>query len=185
MSSQSRNSRKATQALQLAFAAVLLSGSAAYAADQARSFEITAFSNGTGGAALMSGNYNLAVKEVGTRANTLDEETINTNRCVAYVLTRKLTEAHTACDAAVADAHEQLMNLPVAMMWARSEYRDHLALAYSNRAVLSWLDNDAARAQADLKKAAQVAPKADFVARNLTALESHSTVAQVSLVPKS
>ena len=40
-------------------------------------------------------------------------------------------------------------------------------------------------AQEDLKKAAAVAPKAEFVARNLTALQNHNTVAQVSVIPKS
>ena len=37
----------------------------------------------------------------------------------------------------------------------------------------------------NLKKAAAVAPKAEFVARNLTALQSHNAVAQVAVVPKS
>ena len=64
-------------------------------------------------------------------------------------------------------------------------YRDYLALAYSNRAVLHWMSNDTAAAQSDLKKAAAAAPKATFVARNLTALQSHTTVAQVAVAPKS
>ena len=49
MSSYSRNSRKPIQALQLALAAALLAGSAAHAADEPRTFELTAISNGTGG----------------------------------------------------------------------------------------------------------------------------------------
>ena len=185
MSSYSRNSRKPTQALQLALAAALLAGSAAHAADEPRTFELTAFSNGTAGAALLSGDYNGAIRDLSTHVRTLDMDTTSTNRCVAYVVTRQVEAARIACDDAVREAQQQIATLPVSMTWARSDYRDYLALAYSNRAVLKWMSNDTAAAQSDLKKAAAVAPKATFVARNLTALQSHNTVAQVSVAPKS
>jgi hypothetical protein len=185
MFSYSRNSRKPTQALQLAFAATLLVGSAAYAADEPRTFELTAFSNGTAGEALTSGDYNSALRDLSTHAHPLYSDTTSTNRCVAYTVTRQLQAAHTACDAAVREAQQEVSTLPVSMFWARSEYRDYLAVAYSNRAVLNWVSNDTVAAQSDLKKAAAVAPKAAFVARNQTALQSHSTVAQVSVAPKS
>jgi hypothetical protein len=185
MSSYSRNSRKPVQALQLALAAALLVGSAAHAADEPRTFELTAFSNGTAGEALVSGKYNTAVSELSTHAHSLDSESASTNRCVAYVVTRQMEAARAACDAAVREAQQAITSMPVSMSWARSDYRDYLALAYSNRAVLNWMANDSAAAQSDLKKAAQVAPKAEFVARNLTALQSHSTVAQVAVNPKS
>lgn len=187
MFSYSRNSRKPTQALQLAVAATLLAGSAAHAADEPRTFELTAFSNGTAGPALLSGDYNGAVRALSTHVRTLDTDadTTSTNRCVAYVVTRQVEAARTACDAAVREAQQQIATLPVSLTWARGDYRDYLALAYSNRAVLKWMSNDTAAAQSDLKKAAAVAPRATFVARNLTALQSHSTVAQVSVAPKS
>jgi hypothetical protein len=185
MSSYSRNSRKPVQALQLALAAALLVGSAAHAADEPRTFELTAFSNGTAGEALVSGNYNTAVSELSTHAHALDSDTASTNRCVAYVVTRQMEAARAACDAAVREAQQAITSMPMSMSWARSDYRDYLAVAYSNRAVLNWAANDTAAAQSDLKKAARVAPKAAFVARNLTALQSHSTVAQVAVTPKS
>ena len=185
MSSYSRNSRKPAQALQLALAATLLVGSAAHAADEPRTFELTAFSNGTGGAALVSGDYNSAVRSLSTHTHSLDADAVTTNRCVAYTVTRQLEAAHVACDTAVRDAQQAISSLPVSMTWARSDYRDYLALAYSNRAVLNWISNDTVSAQADLKKAAAAAPNAAFVARNLTALQSHSTVAQVAVAPKS
>jgi hypothetical protein len=47
--------------------------------------------------------------------------------------------------------------------------------------VLNWILNDTRAAQSDLKKAASVSPKATFVARNETALETHAKVARVSL----
>src|SRR5580693_759869 len=160
MSSYSRNSRKPTQALQLALAATLLAGSAAYAADEPRTFELTAFSNGTAGEALVSGDYNTAVSKLSSHAQVLDSESANTNRCVAFTVTRQLDAARVACNAAVREAEQAIVSLPVSMAWARSDYRDYLALAYSNRAVLNWVTNDSAAAQADLKRAAAVSPKA-------------------------
>jgi hypothetical protein len=184
MSSYSRNSRTPARALHLAFAAALLVGSAAHAAEQEppRTFELTAFSNTTGGAALSSGDYNTALDQLAAHAHSLDADSLSTNRCVAYAVTRRMEAARAACDAAVHDAEQQIASLPVSMSWARAEYRDYLALAYTNRAVLKWISSDTAAAQADLKRAAAVAPKAEFVARNLTALQSHSAVAQVSVV---
>jgi hypothetical protein len=182
MFSHSRNSRKATRAVQLAFAAALIAGPAAYAAEPATGkFELTAFSNTAAGDSLVRGNYNLAIQQLKIDAHTFARETINTNRCVALALTHQFAEAHEACDAAVRDAQRQLANAPSTELWSRSQYRDYLAVAYSNRAVINYLSHDDAAAQADLKKAAAVAPKAEFVARNLTALQSHNAVAQVTV----
>ncbi len=186
MSSQSRNSRKATQALKLALAAALLGGSAAYAAD-ASHFELTAFSNTASGYSLVHGDYDLAMRQLAYDSQSLEESvTIVTNRCVALTVTHKFQEAHTACDAAVRSAQLEITSLPVSMTWARRDYREYLAVAYSNRAVLNWASNDVTAAQADLKKAQAVAPKAEFVAKNLTALQNHNgnAVAQVSVVEK-
>jgi tetratricopeptide (TPR) repeat protein len=185
MPSYNRNSRKPIQAVQLALAAALLAGSAAHAANEPRTFELTAFSNGTAGAALASGDYDTAIRNLSTHANALESGTKNTNRCVAYTVTHQIEAARAACDAAVREAQQEISTLPISMFWARSDYRNYLALAYSNRAVLYWMSNDTAAAQSDLKKAAAVAPKATFVARNLTALQSHGTVAQVLVAPKS
>ena len=183
MSSHSRNSRKSLRTLQLAVAATALAGSAVYA-DDSSNFELTAFSNGTAGTAILSGDYNTALGQLQQR-HVLKNETTSTNRCVAYVVTRQLESARVACDEAVRDAQQEIASMPVSMSWARSDYRDYLALAYSNRAVLNYLANDKTAAQSDLKKAAAVAPKAAFVARNQTALQSRGAVAQVSVVPKS
>jgi len=179
MFSHSRNSGKPIRTLQLAVVAAVLAGSVAYA-DEARNFELTAFSNGPAGAALTSGDYNTALVQL-QRAHGLDSDTTNTNRCVAFSVTRRLEEARAACDAAVRDAQMQLASMPVSMAWARADFRDYLAVAYSNRAVLDWILNDTHAAQSDLKKAAAVSPKAAFVAQNETALESHAKFARVSL----
>jgi hypothetical protein len=115
----------------------------------------------------------------------LDTSSVSTNRCVAYSVTKQLEAAHSACDAAVREAQQEIANLPVSMSWARRQYRDYLALAYSNRAVLNWLSNNSTAAQDDLNRAERVAPKADFVAHNLSALHNRNAVAQVSVVSKS
>ena len=181
MFSHSRNSRT-TVALQLALAGALLVGSTVYAADEAHTFELTAFSNGTGGRALLSGDYNTAKQELSSHHQTLDVETAATNSCVMFTVTRQVDAARIACDVAVRHAQQDIANLPMSLSWARSEYRDYLALAYSNRAVFELeLTNDSAGAQSDMKKAAAVSPKAAFVARNLSALQNHAAVAQVSV----
>ena len=180
MFSHSRNSRT-TVALQLALAGALLVGSTVYAADEAHTFELTAFSNGTGGRALLSGDYNTAKQELSSHHQTLDVETAATNSCVMFTVTHQIDAAHAACDKAVREAQQEIASLPVSLSWARSEYRDYLALAYTNRAVLSWVTNDSAGAQSDMKKAAAVSPKAAFVARNLSALQNHAAVAQLSV----
>ena len=160
-------------------------GSAAQAADQPRTFELTAFSNTASGYSLVHGDYERALRQIKLDTHTLDNATAVTNRCVALIVTRRFQEAHTACNAAVRAAKDEITALPVSMSWARQDYREYLALAYSNRAVLNWAANDAAAAQADLEKAQAVAPKAEFVTRNLTALQSHSAVAQIAVAPKS
>jgi hypothetical protein len=186
MSSHSRNSRKATQALHLAFAAALLAGSAAQAADQPRNFELAAFSNTLAGDSLVRGNYEAAFQQLAIDEHSLTASaaTIATNRCVTLIMTHKFEEAHTACNSAVSAARLEIVSMPVSVAWARQEFRDYLALAYSNRAVLDYLTNDTTAAQADLAKAKSVSPKAELVARNLTVLQSHNAVAQVAVVPK-
>ncbi len=187
MSSYSRNSRKATQALHLAFAAALLTGSAAHAADQPRNFELAAFSNTLAGDSLVRGNYDAAFQQLAIDAHSLtaNPSTTATNRCVTLIMTHRFEEAHPACNAAVSAARLEIVSMPVSMTFARQELRDYLALAYSNRAVLDYLTNDTTAATADLKKAESVSPKAEFVARNLTVLQSRGAVAQVAVVPKS
>jgi hypothetical protein len=169
----------------VACAAALLAGSTAYGAAPLHSFELTAFSNTTAGTSLVHGHFETALAQLAVDAHTLERESVSTNRCVAYTAMRELQAAHEACDDAVHDAQRELTALPVPMTWARSDYRDYLAVAYSNRAVLNWLLNDNAAARADLEKAAALSPKAEFVVRNITALQSHNAVAQVTVAPKS
>ena len=177
MFSQSRNS-KGSLGLNVAAAAVLLVGSAAHAADH---FTLTAYTNSLAGNSLVHGKYELAIDQLSLDAHSLASESVSTNRCVALIVTRKFDEAKSACNDAVSAAQQELAGLPISQSYARQDYRQYLASAYSNRAVLSYLLNDKTGAQVDLQKAEAVAPKDNTVASNVTALQSHDAVAQVSI----
>jgi hypothetical protein len=176
MFSHSRNSRKGT--LVLKAVAVSLIGSAAHAADH---FTLTAYSNSLSGDSLVHGNYALAIDQLTLDAHSFANASVDTNRCVALVVTRKFDEAKIACDNAVSVAQKELAGLPISQSYSRQDYRQYLASAYSNRAVLAYMMNDKVAAQVDLQKAEAAAPKDATVANNVTALQSHDAVAQVSI----
>jgi hypothetical protein len=193
MPSYSRNSRKPLQVLRLAIAGAvqggaLLAGSVAHAADQSNKFVMTAYINGAGGENLVKGRYETALAQA--RLGNPSDETTPTNKCVAYTMTGQLDSAKSACDAAVREARSDLMHASSSMLWRTQTLQEFLAVAYSNRAVLHWLSKDAVAAARDLAEAAALTPKADFVARNITALRSphdshENAVAQALLTPQS
>jgi Flp pilus assembly protein TadD len=188
MRSSGRNSRKPYRVLSLAAAVSLLLGSAAQAADPTHNFVLTAYSNGQGGAELISGNYAAAAEVLHHQSaiSTFDASTTSNNRCVALAMTKQWDFARKACDQAVRDAQQEKALLPSYQYWARKVKNDYLALALSNRAVLHWMSSDTAAAASDLKRAETLSPKADFVTHNREALEySHTNpaVAQVSIAP--
>lgn len=179
----SSNSHKPYRILGLAAAVSLLLGQAAQAAEPAHNFVLTAYSNGTGGAELISGKYAAAAEALHYRPSiNSDASTVSNNRCVALAMTKQWDSAHAACNQAVRDAQQERALLPSYQYWAHKYKNEYLAVALSNRAVLHWISADSAAAATDLKRAEALSPKADFVARNLAALEhSHSTVAQLDV----
>ena len=184
----SSNSHKPYRILGLAAAVSLLLGSAVQAADGAHNFVLTAYSNGVGGADLVSGNYAAASEALhhGSAPSGLDASATSSNRCVALTMTKQWDSAHIACDQAVRDAQQERAMLPSYQYWARKAKNDYLALALANRAVLHWMASDSSAAANDLKRAEGLAPKADFVTRNRAALEySHTEVARVSVATSS
>jgi hypothetical protein len=197
MPSYSRNSRFAVQVLRLAIASAaqggaLLAGSvaAAHAADQPNKFVMTAYINGAGGESLVSGDYKGGLTQA--LRGVADDDKTATNKCVAYTMTAQLTAAQSLCDEAVKSARWDLWHLSVsgAALWEQRTLQEALAIAYSNRAVVHWLTNDAPAAERDLADAVAIMPNADYVARNLSALhsphESHeNAVAQASAPPHS
>jgi hypothetical protein len=185
MPSYSRNSRKPLRALSLAVAAALLTGSAAHAADPPSKFVLTAYTNATGGRSLVAGEYDTALDELKNPSmfSPKDSSTVANNKCVAYTMVAEFETAMTACSEAIAHARRDLRYIGVSEIFERKEYSEYLAVAYANRAVVEWLAKDAVSAASDLASAAQLAPKADYVVQNVTALHSphENAVAQLSV----
>ncbi len=156
------------------FGATLLAAGA-HAAGPAAPFVMVAYSNRTGGATLVSGDYGSAAQAVqqGGMSGS-DPQALATNRCVAYAMSGQLAPARAACDAAVRESQPDDSMLTQASAHGRAQAADASALAYSNRAVLHWLNAEGRAAQEDLARARLLAPQADFVARNLAALRAHA-----------
>ena len=187
---RSSNSHKPYRILGLTAAVSLALGQAAQAAEPAHNFVLTAYSNGTGGTELISGDYAAAAEALHAHPtiSALDASTTSNNRCVALAMTKQWDSARIACDQAVREAQQEKAMLPSYQYWARKYKNDYLAVALSNRAVLHWISSDAQAAASDLKRAEALSPNADFVTRNRAALEySHTTgtVAQVAVSPNS
>ena len=165
------NSIRRSRALGAGLALTLMS--AVVRADGAHQFVFTAFSDATGGAAVLAGRYQVALAELKDHRGAADRDpsAIDTNRCVAYSMSRQWQKARAACDAAVRAAGEQ-RELPTTAWWGwtPASNDDYAAVAYANRAVLRWLLKEEAAARQDLAKAQGFSPQAEFVARNLAAL---------------
>jgi hypothetical protein len=182
MCSFSRNSSRLKRAL-LYIPALLLLGSTAHAATDSH-FVLTAYTNAQGGEELVKGDYVAALVKLGQPGHPKDPSTFSANRCVALIVTQQWEAARKACDTAVHDAQAQRVAHGA---WAIAEGHlqdDYLALAYANRAVLMWLSDDTTSAAKDLESAKTLSPRAEFVARNVTALSSHSSVAQLTIAPQ-
>jgi hypothetical protein len=179
-----RKCGRQAQAVSLGILTAALVTATAAAAETAHPFVLVAYSNTAGGANLVSGDYGSAAQAVHQHsdASLPDPQALDTNRCVAYAMNKQLPQARAACDAAVRDAHSADDSMLLA--WnaqARRESAASAAVAYSNRAVLHWLDADLSAAQEDLAKAQALAPQASFVVRNLTAIRARqNTSAQSS-----
>lgn len=184
MSSFTRNTSRANSAqrsLSLGVGLALALASTGALADGAHRFVFTAYSDGTAGAEVVDGRYRTALEELRSHPGDvdLDPSATNTNRCVAYSMTLQWREAHAACDAAVrAAGGDRQRSRPAQWGWPAAANDERLALAYSNRAVMSWLSGDESAARQDLAKAQELSPQADFVASNLTALKMHAEIAK-------
>jgi hypothetical protein len=127
---------------------------------------LVSFIDATGGEALTQGNLARAIHQL-TRQEPDAQQTLALNNlCVAHIALRQWSEARSSCDAAVAAARD---DQATHSRWPgeRRRLANKVAAAvYSNRAVMSWLSNDAVGAQGDFAKAQSMAPKAGFVVRN-------------------
>jgi hypothetical protein len=137
---------------------------------------LVAYGDRAGGEPLTSGNYGSAAQALQSAGNgaLADPQALNTNRCVAYAMTRQLAPARAACDAAV--RAPQGSASPIWSPQARRQAALCAAVAYSNRAVPEWLDAQPAAARRDLGRAQALAPEAAFVARNMIAMRARQNV---------
>jgi hypothetical protein len=183
--SQNRHMTKFAKSATIAAAASLLFVAAAQADVAGKPMTLTAYTNGAGGESLTTGKYDIALAQVKADRSTTStaySAKVN-NMCVAYAITRQLTEAKTACDAAVKAAkYDRLSSQRYAPGSAREN--SYVAIAYTNRAIVHMLSKDTASAKADLERAKSLAPTAEFVNRNLAAVSnSRSTIAQLEVAP--
>lgn len=170
----------------LGLAALLLAGTAAQAASDPH-FELSVYLDAPGGQELVSGDYAGATRALGAGANVAaaDEAAVSTNRCVLLTMTQHLAAARAACDAAVAQIEADRLALKANELVTRQVLGESLAIAYSNRAVVKWLSTDATGAAQDLARARALSAAQVLIDRNVAALGTRSTVAEVATIPQS
>jgi len=184
--SHKRHIGKFAKSATLIAASSVLFVAAAQAADVAGSpMVLTAYYNGAGGTSLTTGKYDAALAEIMSdrSSSSIAYSAKANNLCVAYAAKKQLAEAKTACNAAVKAAKYDRMS---SQRYSPGSSREnsYVALAYANRAVVHMMSKDSASAKQDLARARSLAPTADFVARNLAAVQStRSTIAQLEVAP--
>ena len=173
----------------LAAAVALLLGSAVQAETSSHTFVLTAYSNGRGGAELMSGNYAAAAEALHSQRAALrvgpehdQQQPLRGARHDQTVGFRphRLRPGRTRCPA----GEGIVALLPV--LGAQGCKNDYLALALSNRAVLHWMSADSGGRGNDLKRAESLSPEGRFRhAQPLGpgVLAAHPALAQVSVAP--
>jgi hypothetical protein len=152
----------------LATLATLAAGAAAHAAQPAKAV-LRGYLDGVAGTALMTGNYTGVITQL-SRHGTLylsDALSASTNLCVAYTVTHQFAAAVSECDTAVDLARHDASGSTLS---SHAAYDEHLALAYSNRAVLHALMAQPQPAVSDIARAHALAPSADFVSQNVAAI---------------
>ena len=165
--------------------ALLWIAATANAAQQdADHFVVTVYSDSRGSQELLIGHYDEALAQTET-SRGLDEVArleAATNLCVARMMAGRFDSARTACDSAVKAARSAAIATSTWGPSAGTAHQADVAIAYANRAVLHWLTDDTHSAASDLAQAKRFAPKADFVTRNLAALNTvDQTAAQFRL----
>lgn len=149
----------------------------AFAAGQPHPFVFTAYPKIAGGQDLVTGRYRTAARQLryGASGHGANGAAINTNRCVAYFMTRQWHAAQSACDTAVRQARRDRFGSPSWADWSSTTGDERLAAAYTDRGVMRWLSHDKSGAQKDFAKARELSPYSNFVKRNLTAVKFHGT----------
>jgi hypothetical protein len=171
-----RNRGRNAQAVSLGLLAAALISTVVSAADKPDPFVLVAYSNRAGGTQIANGEY-LSATQVSHAGVPGDPGALATNHCVAFAMSQQLTQAQAACDSAVQAAYREQAQLPSWTARSHAQAANSQAVAYSNRAVLRWLNADAQGARQDLARAQALAPGATFVIRNMGAMQSHENAA--------
>jgi hypothetical protein len=166
----------------LTAALVWITAPANAAQQDADHFIVTVYGDSRGSQELLIGHYDAALVKIETTGGVDEANRFEaaTNLCVARMMAGRFDSARTACDVAVKSARSAI----AVPNWGPTggARQTDVAIAYANRAVLHWLTDDTRSAASDLAQAKRLAPKADFVARNLTALNAKDqTLAQIRL----
>ncbi len=134
---------------------------------------LSGYEDRAAGATLLAGHYSIVIEELGSHGPSFARDTVaaSTNLCIAYIMTARWSAAHPACDEAIALAE---LDVPQRDLLSREMHSEQIAVAYSNRAVLHWLESRPASAAEDLSKARTLAQGSEAVSQNLAALRSRS-----------
>ena len=148
----------------------------AHADGEHQKMTLGAYTDVAEGQTVLAGRYSDVIDVLGTHGLRFKQDALaaSTNLCVAYIMTHRWSEAHRACDEAIQFAKLEMPERPGS---AAAAHDACVAIAYSNRAVLEWLEARSASAADDLAKAHALAPSAEFVAQNLAKLHASFTAA--------
>ena len=166
------NARASGRALMAALAVAAVAH-----ADGSSKAQLTAYQESPGWAAIARGDYAATVSELGSHGAPFwkDRVAASTNLCVAYVMSHQWETAHSACDMAISLASREPTDTT---LFGRRRHDEALALAYSNRAVLKWLEAQPLSAASDMAHAHDLSPASDFVAHNVVVLGTAKRTAE-------
>jgi hypothetical protein len=157
-----------------------VNGGVPCAREERKPMTLASYTDARGGQALVRGQTERALEQIYSRKSGSYSLFELNNQCVAHTVLRQWKQASDACDAAVAsavDRRERERNRNPFDGFRNSGNRE-VATAYSNRAVMYWLSNDAVAAHNDLVKARKLAPYAAYVKRNLAVAAPESSWAR-------
>ena len=168
------------RAAPLAALAALLVASAARADSDAHKLMLSGYEDTAAGPSLMAGRYDAVIKALGAHGVSYQHDVVaaSTNLCVAYIVTHQWAAADPTCDAAVEAAKPAVG----ATLFERKQHDESVALAYSNRAVLHWLEDHPELAASDFAVARLLSPEAEFVSHNVAAFSSAKSAAAQAIV---
>lgn len=141
---------------------------------------LASFTDAPGGLALVRGQTERALEQIQGRKRAKGSAVLLTNQCVGLTVLRQWSEARMACDAAVESANQERVRRGTRFDSSSRLAASNVAVAYSNRAVLNWLTDDAIAAHNDLAHARKLAPTARHVTRNLLVTETEPSLAGMS-----